>query len=134
VGSGGLTGNGLGQGNQSRLNFLPVAHADFIFAGIAEAWGFVGSSTIILLYLLLIFRVIQAARIAKDDFGMILCIGIAIKLIIEVTINIGMNIRLMPVTGIPLPFLSYGGTTLLVNALAIGCVQSVVIRYKRLTF
>lgn len=134
VGSGGLTGKGLGFGSQSQLHFLPVAHADFIFAGIAEAWGLVGAWGIIVLYVILLFRILQAARIAKDTFGMLLCIGILIKILVEVLVNVGMNIRLMPVTGIPLPFLSYGGTTLITNALAIGIVQSVVIRYKRLTF
>ena len=134
VGSGGLTGTGLGNGSQSQLNFLPVAQADFIFAVIAENWGLVGSLGILGIYLFLILRVIQAGRIAKDQFGALICIAIATKLIFEVSVNIGMNIRLMPVTGIPLPFLSYGGTTLITNALAIGIVQSVALRYKRLTF
>lgn len=134
VGSGGLTGKGLGFGSQSQLNFLPVVHSDFIFAGIAESWGLIGSWGIIGLYSLLMLRIIQAARIAKDDFGMFLCVGVMAKILIEVIVNVGMNIRLMPVTGIPLPFLSYGGTTMLTNALLIGIVQSVVIRYKRLTF
>lgn len=134
VGSGGLTGKGLGFGSQSQLNFLPVAHADFIFAGIAEAWGLVGAWGIIALYVLLIGRILQAARIARDEFGMLVCIGIILKILVEVMVNIGMNIRLMPVTGIPLPFLSFGGTTLLTNALCIGIVQSIVMRYKRLTF
>lgn len=134
VGSGGLSGKGLGFGSQSQLNFLPVAHADFIFAGIAEAWGLVGSWAIVGLFAILLSRLLLAARIAKDEFGMLLCIGIAAKIAIEVLVNVGMNIRLMPVTGIPLPFLSFGGTTMLTNMLAIGLVQSVVIRYKRLTF
>ncbi|MBU6389380.1 rod shape-determining protein RodA [Patescibacteria group bacterium] len=134
VGSGGITGQGLGAGTQSQLNFLPVAYSDFIFAGISEAWGLIGSWGIIALYGILLWRVLQAARIAKDEFGMLLCIGVMLKIGVEVLVNVGMNIRLMPVTGIPLPFLSYGGTTLLVNAIAIGLVQSVVIRYKRLTF
>jgi rod shape determining protein RodA len=134
VGSGGLVGKGLGLGSQSQLNFLPVAHADFIFAGIAEAWGLAGSWGIIGLFAILLIRILQAARIAKDGFGTLLCIGILVKIMVEVLVNIGMNIRLMPVTGIPLPFLSYGGTTMLTNALAIGIAQSVVVRYKRLTF
>jgi len=134
VGSGGLTGKGLGFGSQSQLNFLPVAHADFIFAGIAEAWGLVGSLAILALFGLLMSRLIQAARIAKDEFGMLICIGVLVKIALEMLVNIGMNIRIMPVTGIPLPFLSYGGTTLLTNALCLGLVQSIVMRYKRLTF
>lgn len=134
VGSGGLTGKGLGFGSQSQLNFLPVAHADFIFAGIAEGWGLLGSVGIITLYGLLFSRIIQAAKIAKDDFGLLICVGIMIKIMVEILINIGMNIRLMPVTGIPLPFLSYGGTTMITNALCLGLVQSIVMRFKRLTF
>ena len=134
VGSGGITGTGLGNGSQSQLNFLPVAQADFIFAVIAENWGLVGAWGVLAIYLFLILRVLQAARIAKDQFGALLCIGVAAKLIFEVLVNVGMNVRLMPVTGIPLPFLSYGGTTLLTNALALGIVQSVALRYKRLTF
>lgn len=134
VGSGGLTGKGLGLGSQSQLNFLPVAHADFIFAGIAEAWGLIGSLLILGLYSLLLIRILLAARIAKDDFGMLICLGIAAKILIEMLVNVGMNMRLMPVTGIPLPFLSYGGTTMLTNALCLGIVQSIVMRYKRLTF
>lgn len=134
VGSGGLTGRGLGFGSQSQLNFLPVAHADFIFAGIAEAWGIIGSYGVIILYALLVLRILNAARISGDEFGMLICIGLASKLIFEVLVNIGMNMGIMPVTGIPLPFLSYGGTTLLTNAMLLGVAQSVVVRYKRLTF
>jgi rod shape determining protein RodA len=134
VGSGGLIGKGLGQGSQSQLNFLPVAQADFIFAAIAEAWGLVGSYAVIAVFATLAFRFLNAARIAKDDFGSLLCVGILIKLLFEIMVNIGMNIGKMPVTGIPLPFLSYGGTAMLSNFVLIGIAQSVVIRYKRLTF
>jgi len=134
VGSGGLMGKGLGNGSQSQLNFLPVAQADFIFAVIAETWGLIGSWAVLILFGILLHRTIQAGRIAKDNFGALLCIGVAAKLIFEIMVNVGMNIQLMPVTGIPLPFLSYGGTALLTNALAVGVVQSVVMRYKRLTF
>ena len=134
VGSGGVFGRGLGEGSQSQLNFLPVAQADFIFAGIAETWGLIGSYAVIFVFGILCARLLNAARIAKDDFGALLCIGITIKLFFELLVNIGMNIGIMPVTGIPLPFLSYGGTTLITNALLIGIAQSVVTRHKRLTF
>lgn len=134
VGSGGISGKGLGNGSQSQLNFLPVAQADFIFAVIAEAWGLVGAWGTLALFGLLLFRTLQAGRIAKDDFGALICAGVTAKIIFEVLVNVGMNIRLMPVTGIPLPFLSYGGTALLTNALLMGTVQSIVMRYKRLTF
>lgn len=134
VGSGGLLGKGFLNNSQSQLHFLPVAHADFIFAGLAESWGLIGAYGIIILYVVLIYRIMNAARIAKDKFGMLLSVGIMTKLLFEVLVNIGMNIGIMPVTGIPLPLLSYGGTTLLTNAILIGIVQSIVIRYKRLTF
>ncbi len=134
VGSGGITGTGLGFGTQSQLRFVPVAHADFIFASITEAWGWVGSLVIVSLLSMLVLRCLHAASIAKDALGRYLCLGIAAKILFEMLVNIGMNIRIMPVTGIPLPFLSYGGTALLVNALCMALVQSVVLRYKRLTF
>ena len=134
VGSGGLTGKGLGFGSQSQLNFLPVPQSDFIFAVISEAWGLVGSTMVILLEAFLIWRILIAASLAKDVFGTLFCLGVAAKIMIELLVNVGMNIRVMPVTGIPLPFLSYGGTTMLTNAIAIGVVQSIVIRYKRLSF
>jgi len=134
VGSGGLVGKGFKYSSQSQLHFLPVAHADFIFAALAVVWGLVGSYGIIALYIVLILRILHAAQIAKDQFGMLLCVGIVTKLLFEVVVNIGMNIGIMPVTGIPLPLMSYGGTTMLTNLLLLGVAQSIVIRYKRLTF
>ncbi len=134
VGSGGLTGKGLGFGSQSQLNFLPVVHSDFIFAAIAEAWGLVGSYIIIGLFILLTYRLIVAARIAHDEYGSVLCIGLAAMLLFELLVSVGMNIKVMPVTGIPLPFISYGGTAMLTFFFAMGVAQSVVIRSKRLTF
>ena len=134
VGSGGISGKGLGFGSQSQLNFLPVAHTDFIFASIAESWGFVGSVFILILYGLLIGRVINAATIAKDDFSMLLCSGIAAMLIIQLVVNVGMNLQLLPVTGITLPLISFGGSSMLTVMAALGIVQSVVVRYKRITF
>ncbi|CAN5176013.1 rod shape-determining protein RodA [soil metagenome] len=134
VGSGGLTGQGLGFGSQSQLNFLPVVHADFIFAAIAEAWGLVGSYGIIAAFIFLILRVLNAARISGDEFGSLVAVGIATMLLFQVLVNIGMNIGIMPVTGIPLPFLSYGGTAVITYFLGMGIVQSVVIQSKRLTF
>lgn len=134
VGSGGLFGKGFINNSQSQLHFLPVAHADFIFAGLAESWGLVGAYAILALYVVLIYRIMNAARIAKDRFGMLIGVGIMAKLLFEIVVNIGMNVGIMPVTGIPLPLLSYGGTTLLTNAILIGIAQSIVIRYKRLTF
>jgi rod shape determining protein RodA len=134
VGSGGLTGKGFSFSTQSQLNFLPVAQADFIFATIAEAWGLVGAVCILATFFFFITRILHAGYLAQDTFGSLICIGVATIILVQVMVNIGMNIRVMPVTGIPLPFLSYGGSAMFINCLAIGIIQSIVIRYKRLTF
>ncbi len=134
VGSGGLFGQGLGQGSQSQLQFLPVAHTDFIFAVVAEATGMIGSSILIGLLVLLCFRIVRVARQAKDQFGFLLGVGIALLILSQMAINIGMNIGLAPVTGIPLPFVSHGGTALITNFIAIGILQSIMLRHKKITF
>ena len=134
VGSGGLWGQGLGKGSQSQLNFLPVAHTDFIFAGTAEATGFAGSLFLIVLLGYLIIRIFIIARLAKDNFGMYLAIGIGTIFLFQTLINIGMNLGIMPVTGIPLPFVSYGGSSTLTNLAAIGILQSIYIRHRKIVF
>lgn len=134
VGSGGLFGRGFGQGSQTVLNFLPVAHADFIFAGFAEATGFIGSLIAVALYTLLVFRILAIAREADDPFAQLLCVGIAAKFFFQGFVHICMNIGLLPVTGIPLPFMSYGGTALIVDFAAIGIVESIAIRHKKILF
>ena len=134
VGSGGLTGRGFGQGSQTVLNFLPVAHTDFVFAGFAEATGFIGSMVVIFLYVLLIYRAINIAGISTDKFGQLLAIAIAAKFMYQVTVHIGMNLGLLPVTGIPLPFMSGGGTSLIIDLLCIGVLQSIHIRHKKIGF
>lgn len=134
VGSGGLVGRGFGQGSQTVLNFLPVAHADFIFAGYAEATGFVGSVVMLGLYVTLLQRIISVARISNDPFGRLLAIGIGAKILFQTTVHIGMNVGLLPVTGIPLPFLSYGGTALIIDLASIGILQSIYIRHKKTLF
>lgn len=134
VGSGGLSGQGLGQGSQSQLQFLPVAHTDFIFAVIAEATGLVGSLVVIGLFVLLLMRVLRVARHSKDQYGFLLGTGVALLLITQMAIHIGMNIGLAPVTGIPLPFVSHGGTALITNFIAVGILQSVMLRHKKITF
>ena len=134
IGSGGIFGRGLGFGSQSQLNFLPVAHTDFIFAGFAEATGFIGSFILIGVIALLLSQVLAVAKVAHDRFGMLLALGIGVTLFAQFFINIGMNLGLVPVTGIPLPFLSYGGTSLLVNMIALGILQSIYIRRKKITF
>lgn len=134
VGNGGVWGRGFGQGSQSQLNFLPVAHTDFIFAGYAEATGYVGSLALLALFGVLIWRALVIAEQAKDPFGRLLACGIAAMFTLQVFINAGMNIRLMPVTGVTLPFVSYGGTSLFVNMIAIGLLESIMVRHKKISF
>jgi rod shape determining protein RodA len=132
VGSGGLTGKGWRQGTQNRLGYLPraVAHNDFIFSVLAEEKGFVGTVTVILLYTLVLFTGIKIAGQARDRLGKLLAVGVVAMLFSHIFINIGMNIRLMPVTGIPLPLLSYGGSSVICSLIAIGLLQNVYI-YRR---
>lgn len=134
VGSGSITGRGVGRGLQSQLKFLPERQTDFIFASTAEELGLFGSTFIIGLFGVIFFRLIKAIRQARDNFGMYLTLGIFFMFLIQVVINIGMNIGLLPVTGIPLPFLSYGGSSLLTTMLALGLVQSIIARQKALRF
>jgi rod shape determining protein RodA len=132
VGSGGLTGKGWRQGTQHALGFLPSggAHNDFIFSVIAEEEGFVGSVVILTLYTVLLFSGIKIASQARDRLGQIMAVGVVTLLFSHVFINIGMNIRLMPVAGIPLPLLSYGGSSVICSLIAIGILHNVHI-YRR---
>jgi rod shape determining protein RodA len=132
VGSGGLKGKGWRQGQQIALRFLPpdTAHNDFIFSVIAEEKGYVGSVVVILLYTLILFTGIRIAGQARDRLGKLLAVGVVTLLFSHVFINIGMNIRLMPVTGIPLPLLSYGGSSVLCSLIAAGIMQNVYL-YRR---
>ncbi|HEX9502755.1 MAG TPA: rod shape-determining protein RodA [Patescibacteria group bacterium] len=134
VGSGSITGRGVGRGLQSQLKFLPERQTDFIFASTAEELGLFGSTFIIGLFGVIFFRLIKATRHARDNFGMYLALGIFFMFLVQVVINIGMNTGLLPVTGIPLPFLSYGGSSLITTMLALGLVQSIVARQKALRF
>lgn len=132
VGSGGLAGKGWRHGTQNALGFLPraVAHNDFIFSVIAEEEGFVGSVIVITLYAVILFSGIKIAGEARDRLGKLLAVGVVAMLFSHVFINIGMNIRIMPVTGVPLPLLSYGGSSVLCSLIAIGLLQNVYI-YRR---
>lgn len=134
VGSGGLFGRGLGQGSQSQLQFLPVAHTDFIFAGVAEATGFVGSGLVLVLLVVVITRTFNVARVAQDEFGYYVAFGIGFMILVQATINIGVNLGLLPATGIPLPFVSYGGTQTITALGAIGILQSIYARHKKIRF
>jgi rod shape determining protein RodA len=132
VGSGGLTGKGWCQGDQTALGFLPpgAAHNDFIFSVIAEEEGFVGSIIVLALYSAVLFSGIRIAGQARDRLGKLLAVGVVTLLFSHVFINIGMNIRIVPVTGIPLPLLSYGGSSVLGSLIAIGMLQNVYIYRK----
>jgi rod shape determining protein RodA len=127
VGSGGLFGKGWCQGTQNALGFLPraVAHNDFIFSVIAEEKGFMGSLLVVALYSVVLFTGVRIAGQARDRLGKLLAVGVVTMLFSHVFINIGMNIRLMPVTGVPLPLLSYGGSSVLCSLIAIGILQNV---------
>jgi rod shape determining protein RodA len=132
VGSGGLTGKGWRQGTQNALGYLPrsVAHNDFIFSVIAEEEGFVGSVIVLALYGLVLFTGMKIAGQARDRLGKLLAVGVVTLLFSHVFINIGMNIRMMPVTGVPLPLLSYGGSSVLGSLIAMGLLQNVYIYRK----
>lgn len=130
VGSGQITGKGLGFGTQSRLKFLPVPQSDFIFAAFAEEWGFVGSFLILFLYGLVIWRILYSASLGASNFEILFGLGIAIFFMSHIFVNVGMNLGLLPVTGIPLPFMSYGGSHLLTEFMGLGILMSMR-RYGR---
>lgn len=134
VGSGQLTGRGLASGSQSQLNFLPSQHTDFIFAVLSEKMGFIGGLVIITLFAALLGRGMLVAARARDRFGMFVAVGIIAMLMFHAVVNIAMNIGLLPVTGIPLPFISYGGTSLLVSMASIGLLQSIAVRRHKIQF
>lgn len=127
VGTGGLTGKGWTEGTQAKLGYLPrtVAHNDFIFSVLAEEKGFLGGLTVIGLYAILLLNCVRIAGLARDRFGMLLCVGAAVIFMVHTFINIGMTIGLMPITGLPLPFISYGGSFILSCSILMGLTQSV---------
>ena len=130
VGSGEINGKGLGFGSQSRLKFLPQPQSDFIFAAFAEEWGFIGSLLILFLYALVIWRILYNASFGAYNFEILFGMGVALFFMSHILVNIGMNLGLLPVTGIPLPFMSYGGSHLLVEFSALGILMSMK-RYSR---
>jgi rod shape determining protein RodA len=134
IGSGQLWGRGLGHGPQSQLNFVPFKHTDFIFAALAEEMGFIGAFAIIILFGIVLYRVLRIAMLSRDYFGMFIATGIFAVLFFHVFINIGMNLGIMPVTGIPLPLVSSGGTSVVITLLCIGILESIFIRYKKIDF
>lgn len=128
VGSGGIWGQGTNKGSQTQGDFLPIPYTDFIFAAFCEEHGFVGATIVLLLYFLILVRLIQNAQTAADAPGALLIVGIVGVLLFQIAINIGMCIGLMPVTGIPLPLMSYGGSSVLFTFLALGIVMNVRMR------
>jgi rod shape determining protein RodA len=127
IGSGGLFGRGYLEGTQSQLGFLRITQSDFIFSAAAEELGFIGATVLFCLFVMLLFRVTRAADMARDDFGRLLTFGVAGMILFAAVANLGANLTLLPVTGIPLPFISYGRTSLLTNLAALGIVQSVLL-------
>ena len=128
VGSGGLLGKGYLHGVQTNLDYVPEQHTDFIFTVAGEEFGFVGALAVLALFALLLWRSIRIAWLAKDPFGTYVAAGIASMFAIQMFVNVGMVIGIMPITGIPLPFLSYGGTSILVSFAAIGMLESIHMR------
>jgi rod shape determining protein RodA len=127
VGSGGKTGRGE-DATQAQAGFLPESETDFIFAVVAERWGFVGAALLLSLYALLIWRALRITTLSKNLYGSIIAAGIAAMLLFQVFVNVGINVGLMPVTGIPLPLMTYGGSSVLVTFMAIGMLQSVYVQ------
>ncbi|MEN6414488.1 MAG: rod shape-determining protein RodA [Veillonellales bacterium] len=134
IGSGMLFGKGLFGGTQSQLNFLPENHTDFIFAVIGEELGFVGAVLILLIYFVLLYRGIKIAGLARDNFGTLLATGITSMLTFHVLVNVGMTAGIMPVTGIPLPLMSYGVSALTTNMISIGILLNIYMRRQKILF
>ncbi|MFQ5457819.1 MAG: FtsW/RodA/SpoVE family cell cycle protein, partial [Myxococcota bacterium] len=132
VGSGGLWGKGFLKGTQTQLDFLPEQQTDFIFSVLAEEWGFIGAGLILFLYMVLILYALNVARSSKDGFGALLGAGVVGMLFWPLLVNVGMVLGFMPVVGVPLPLMSYGGSSLVVTFMGIGLLMN--IRMRRFTF
>jgi rod shape determining protein RodA len=130
VDAGGLDGRGVSGATQTNLNYLPEHHTDFVFASIAEQRGFIGASLLLLLYLFLIWRTIRVITYANDLYSATVAGGVAFLLLVQIFINVGMTIGMAPITGIPLPFVSAGGSSMVVNLLAIGVLQAICVRRR----
>lgn len=134
IGSGGLFGQGYGHGTQVQLRFLKVRHTDYIFSAMAEEFGFIGTVLVVALLIFVIIRCIRAGNKASDPFGSLIAYSFGILIFFQTAVNIGVNLKVVPVTGLTLPFVSYGGSSLLSMILGIGLVESVIIRQKSLEF
>ena len=134
IGSGGLFGKGYGHGTQTQLRFLKVRHTDFIFSAISEEFGLVGSLLVIVIIVLVVWRCLRAAQKARDVAGMTIAYGVATLIFFQGMVNIGVNLNIVPVSGLPLPFISYGGSGLTSLMLGVGLVESVAMRFRQLEF
>ncbi|MEL6139373.1 MAG: FtsW/RodA/SpoVE family cell cycle protein, partial [Cyanobacteria bacterium J06628_6] len=134
IGSGQLTGRGLFHGTQTQLGFIPEHHTDFIYSVVGEELGFIGAIAVIVVFWIICLRLIVIAQNAKDNFGSLLAIGVLSMIVFQVVINIGMTVGVAPITGIPLPWMSYGRSALLTNFIALGIVESVANYRHRLKF
>ena len=134
IGSGGLFGKGYGHGTQTQFRFLKVRHTDFIFSALSEEFGLIGALTVIFVIMLVIWRCIRAAQKARDVAGMCIAYGVATLIFFQGMVNIGVNLNIVPVSGLPLPFISYGGSGLTALMLGIGLVESVAMRHRQLEF
>ncbi|WP_202976427.1 rod shape-determining protein RodA [Anaerophilus nitritogenes] len=134
IGSGQMIGKGLYQGTQNNYNFLPVQESDFIFAVLGEEFGFIGGFIILIIYFLFLYKMIKIAKNAKDLYGCLIVVGITSMFAFQIFENIGMTMGVMPVTGVTLPFLSYGGSSLMTNMIAIGIVLNIGMRRQKINF
>ena len=134
IGSGGWVGKGYMKGTQSQLHFLVVQHTDFVFSVLCEELGMIGALVLFCLLGVIFVRVLRAAKLSRDSFGRLICTGIAAWLFFQSAVNIAVNLNLLPATGIPLPLVSYGGSALLPILAAMGLVQSVILRHRKIEF
>lgn len=134
IGSGGLFGKGYGHGTQTQLRFLKVRHTDFIFSAVSEEFGLVGALLVIGVIVFIVWRCLRAAQKAQDAAGMSIAYGVATLIFFQGMVNVGVNLNIVPVSGLPLPFISYGGSGLTALMLGIGLVQSVAMRHRQLDF
>jgi len=134
IGSGGFFGHGYGHGTQTQLRFLKVRHTDFIFSAVSEEFGMLGGIIVILTLAFIVWRCIRAAQKARDVSGSMIAFGVAVLIFFQGAVNIGVNLNIVPVSGLPLPFISYGGSGLTALMLGIGLVESVAMRHKQMEF
>lgn len=134
IGSGGILGKGFLKGTQISGGFIPESHTDFIFAVVGEEWGLIGALVLLFIYGIIIYRLVGIAKNSKDIFGSVMCVGVISTLLFSILQNIGMTIGIMPITGITLPFMSYGGSSMLTGFMSLGLVLNIGMRRKKINF